>query len=226
MARVAEQTERFQDMYDFMKPVVQEKGIDISVDERNLLSTAFKNLVAQRRVAWRTIKAIELNDKYNKYSDSIISYRKKLETRLFRDCEAIIELIQLNILQKSPTEEVKAYFLKTCADYYRYIAEISQGMKLLESKEQARKLYDEANSIVLPACNPVKLGIVLNLAVFYYEILQDYKRACAVADRALSDALEKIDDLEEEDFREAKATIELLKENLQIWKEEQEKDNE
>ena len=113
--------------------------------------------------------------------------------------------------------------MKTCADYYRYISEIASGMKLHDSKEQARKLYDEANSISLPACNPVKLGIVLNLAVFNYEIMQDYKRACAVADRALSEALEKIDDLEEEEFREAKATIELLKENLAIWKEEQEK---
>ena len=46
MARVAEQTERFQDMFDFMKPVVAEKNIDISVDERILLATAFKNLVA------------------------------------------------------------------------------------------------------------------------------------------------------------------------------------
>lgn len=46
MARVAEQTERFQDMVDFLKPVMQSKGVDISVDERNLVSIAFKNMVA------------------------------------------------------------------------------------------------------------------------------------------------------------------------------------
>jgi 14-3-3 protein epsilon len=57
MARVAEQTERFQDMVDFLKPVMQSKGVDISVDERNLVSIAFKNMVAQRRVAWRTLLA-------------------------------------------------------------------------------------------------------------------------------------------------------------------------
>ena len=129
-------------------------------------------------------------------------------------------MVQQNILCKTPTDESKAYFIKVCADYYRYIAEVASGLKLQESKETARKLYEEANSINLPACNPVKLGIVLNLAVFNYEIIGDYKKACQVSDNALTEALEKIDDLEEEEFKDAKAIIELLKENLAIWKEE------
>ena len=58
------------------------------------------------------------------------------------------------------------------------MAEISVGLSLEENKERARKLYEEANSIVLQACNPIKLGIALNLAVFYYEIIHDYKKAC------------------------------------------------
>jgi hypothetical protein len=54
---------------------------------------AFKNLVSQKRVAWRTVKAIEANDKYEKYMDSIKAYKSKLENKLFRDCEMIIDLI-------------------------------------------------------------------------------------------------------------------------------------
>jgi ABC-type branched-subunit amino acid transport system ATPase component len=46
MARVAEQSERFRDMVDFLKPVIKEKGASLSTDERNLLSVAFKNLVS------------------------------------------------------------------------------------------------------------------------------------------------------------------------------------
>jgi hypothetical protein len=59
MARVAEQSERFRDMVDFLKPVIKEKGASLSTDERNLLSVAFKNLVSQQRTAIRTIAAIE-----------------------------------------------------------------------------------------------------------------------------------------------------------------------
>ena len=40
----------------------------------------------------------------------------------------------------------------------------------------------------------------------------------------MSDALEKIDDVDEETFRDAKSIIELLKENLTLWKEEESND--
>jgi hypothetical protein len=59
MARVAEQAERFEDMVDFLKPVLDAKGANISGDERNLLSVAFKSLISSKRTAWRTISAIE-----------------------------------------------------------------------------------------------------------------------------------------------------------------------
>ena len=59
MARVAEQAERFEDMVDFLKPVLDSKGAALSSDERNLLSVAFKSLISSKRTAWRTITAIE-----------------------------------------------------------------------------------------------------------------------------------------------------------------------
>ena len=74
-------------------------------------------------------------------------------------------------------------------------------------------------------CNPIKLGLALNFSVFHYEVMKNHKAACELADVALQDALDKIDELEEEDFRDAKSIIELLKENLTLWKEEEE-DNE
>jgi len=55
--------------------------------------------------------------------------------------------------------------------------------------------------------------------------MKDHKQACVLADEALTAALEKIDELGEEDFRDAKSIIELLKENLTLWKEEEEGDN-
>ena len=55
--------------------------------------------------------------------------------------------------------------------------------------------------------------------------MKNHQKACELADSALQNALEKIDDLEEEDFRDAKSIIELLKENLTLWKEEGEEGN-
>lgn len=222
LARVAEQAERFEDMVNFLKPVLDAKGGEVSSDERNLLSVAFKNLISSKRTAWRTIAAIEQNPKYSKFGDSLAQYKKKIEEGLYRDCESIIELIRSKVLSKPIQDEPKAFFVKMVGDYYRYIAETAQGDKLEQVKNEALKAYTEANAISLPPCNPIKLGLALNFSVFYYEVMKDHKKACLLADESLQAALDKIDDLGEDDFRDAKSIIELLKENLTLWKEEEE----
>ena len=58
MARIAEQSERYADMIDYLKLVIEQKGADMSSDERSLLSVAFKNLVADKRTAWRTVASV------------------------------------------------------------------------------------------------------------------------------------------------------------------------
>ena len=46
LARVAEQAERFDDMVKFLEEAINLKaGEDFTVDERNLLSVGFKNLI-------------------------------------------------------------------------------------------------------------------------------------------------------------------------------------
>jgi len=55
LARVAEQAERFEDVVAFLVKVLGEKGADITKEERNILSVAFKNLISSKRSACRTI---------------------------------------------------------------------------------------------------------------------------------------------------------------------------
>lgn len=227
MARVAEQAERFDDMVDFLKPILKEKGGDFSVEERNLLSVGFKNLIGGKRTAIRTISAIEQNPKYQKFGGALQDYKKKIEEELYKDCQNIIDMIKNDAMKSQVEAEGKAFFLKMVGDYYRYMAESAQGEKLTPAKEGALSHYKEAETIAreLPACNPIKLGLALNYSVFYYEVMQDNKQACQLAETALQDAMNKIDDVDEETFRDAKSIIELLKENLTLWKEEEGGDN-
>ena len=126
-----------------------------------------------------------MNSKYKKFDTSLEEYRTRLENNLFNDCSMIIEMIQTQCLNKKCEDEAKAFFVKLIADNHRYIAEMSQGERFEKAREAARMSYEEANGINLPACAPVKLGLVLNLSVFYYEVMKDTKRACAIADAAL-----------------------------------------
>ena len=134
-------------------------------------------------------------------------------------------MVKNNCMKIATEHESKAFFLKMVADYYRYIAESAKDAKLEEAKKGAQDYYEQASTIAnsdLGACNPVRLGLALNCSVFHYEVLQDHKKACELGETALQQALEKIDDCDEETFRDAKSIIELLKENLSLWKEEEE----
>jgi hypothetical protein len=119
-------------------------------------------------------------------------------------------------------DESKAFFYKMIGDYYRYVAESADGSKLEEVKSGADEGYKKASELCgsLNACNPIRLGLALNYSVFNYEVKNDHKAACELGEKALTEALEKIDDVDEETFRDAKSIIELLKENLSLWKEE------
>ncbi len=222
LARVAEQAERFEDMVDFLALVLDAKGAEVSSDERNLLSVAFKNLISSKRAACRTIAAIEQNPKYSKYASALTNYKTAIENKLTGDCQRVIDMINAKVLAKPCDGESKAFFVKMVGDYYRYIAENAKGALMEEVKQNALKAYNEANKVVLPPCNPIKLGLALNFSVFHYEVMKNHKTACELADQALQEALDKIDELEEDDFRDAKSIIELLKENLTLWKDEAE----
>ena len=221
LARVAEQAERYDDMVTYLSYVLDNKGPSVSADERNLLSVAFKNLISGKRAACRTIAAIETNPKYSKFSEALSGYKTKIEAELTGDCERIIKIINEKVLSKDGEPEAKAFFVKMIGDYYRYISENAKDAKLEEVKSEALKAYNTANQIELTPCNPIKLGLALNQSVFHYEVMKDQATAIKLADEALAAALDKIDELEEDDFRDAKSIIELLKENLTLWKEEE-----
>uniref|UniRef100_A0A671K5Z8 14-3-3 protein epsilon-like n=1 Tax=Sinocyclocheilus anshuiensis TaxID=1608454 RepID=A0A671K5Z8_9TELE len=57
-AKLAEQAERYDEMVESMKSVAG-KDTELTVEERNLLSVAYKNVIGARRASWRIISSIE-----------------------------------------------------------------------------------------------------------------------------------------------------------------------
>ena len=111
MARVAEQAERFEDMVDFLKKAIDAKsGEDFTIDERNLLSVGFKNLIGSQRGAIRTIGAIEQNPKYQKFGGALETYKKKIEKELYDQCIGIVTTVKNKCLPLAAEDESKAFF--------------------------------------------------------------------------------------------------------------------
>ena len=61
MAKLAEQAERYDEMLESMKSVATYDS-ELTVEERNLLSVAYKNVIGARRASWRIISSIEQKD--------------------------------------------------------------------------------------------------------------------------------------------------------------------
>ena len=134
----------------------------------------------------------------------------------------IVNTVKNQCMAVASDDESKAFFYKMIGDYYRYVAESATDAKKDEVKNGALEGYSNAQkfSASLNPCNPIRLGLALNFSVFHYEVMGDHAKACQLGETALTEALEKIDDVDEETFRDAKSIIELLKENLSLWKEE------
>ena len=58
LAILSEQAERYNEMVDYMKKVAQLGG-EMSIEERNLLSVAYKNVTGSKRASWRILSSIE-----------------------------------------------------------------------------------------------------------------------------------------------------------------------
>ena len=108
------------------------------------------------------------------------------------------------------------------ADYYRYIAESAKDEKLTEASDKALENYELAMSEADKLSNhsPIKLGLALNFSVFYFEVRDNKEEACKLAKKALDEANETIEDSNEEEYRDSKGIIDLLSDNLELWKEE------
>merc|ERR1719379_1184632 len=123
---------------------------ELSVEERNLLSVAYKNAVGSRRAAWRIITSIEQKEKTKGNEDNAKyakEYCAKVETELDKICNKILELLNGNLLDKASTDESKVFYHKMKADYYRYIAEFKSGDAKTSAAESARKAYEDASSM-------------------------------------------------------------------------------
>merc|ERR1712060_117682 len=199
-----------------------------SVEERNLLSVAYKNAVGSRRAAWRIITSVEQKEK-TKGNEEQAKYAKeycaKVEAELQNICDTILELLSNNLIPKASGGEAKVFYQKMKADYYRYIAEFSDGDAKSKAAESARQAYDEANKVAekdLVVTHPIRLGLALNFSVFLYEVLQKPDEACKMARTAFEDAIAELDNVAEDSYKDSTLIMQLLRDNLTLWTSDQE----
>ncbi|CAL8113676.1 unnamed protein product [Orchesella dallaii] len=226
-AKLAEQAERYDDMAAAMKSVT-ETGVELSNEERNLLSVAYKNVVGARRSSWRVISSIEQKTEGSERKQQMArEYREKVETELREICYEVLNLLDKFLIPKASNAESKVFYLKMKGDYYRYLAEVATGenRNIDDSQKAYQEAFDIAKSKMQPT-HPIRLGLALNFSVFYYEILSSPDRACHLAKQAFDEAIAELDTLNEDSYKDSTLIMQLLRDNLTLWTSDTQNDGE
>merc|ERR1712066_582775 len=130
-----------------------------------------------------------------------------------------------NLITTSANDESKVFYQKMKADYYRYIAEFTEGDKKTTAAENARKAYQDAQDVAatgLAVTHPIRLGLALNFSVFMYEVLSKPDEACTMARTAFEDAIAELDNVAEDSYKDSTLIMQLLRDNLTLWTSDQE----
>jgi len=224
MAKLAEQAERYEEMVEYMEKVAKTVDVEeLTIEERNLLSVAYKNVIGARRASWRIVSSIEQKEESRKNEEHVAQikeYRGKIEAELSNICDGILKLLDSHLVPSSTAAESKVFYLKMKGDYHRYLAEFKTGVERKESADSTMVAYKAAQDIALAELaptHPIRLGLALNFSVFYYEILNSPDRACNLAKQAFDEAISELDTLGEESYKDSTLIMQLLRDNLTLW---------
>lgn len=227
LAKLCEQAERYGEMLHAMKRIAYHYG-NLTVLERNLLSVSFKNVIGMQRASWRILCSIQEKErksgvtwKADRTSEVIV----EVEQTMLRICYDAISLITEHIVPfERDSKEAVVFYHKMLGDYYRYLAEICDGIRRAHFADHARNAYAMASEIALlnlPATHPIRLGLMLNFAVFYYEIDNNPNMACKVQKESFDLAISELDSLTEESYKDSTIIMQLLRDSLTLWTSDQ-----
>ncbi|GFO22006.1 hypothetical protein PoB_004851100 [Plakobranchus ocellatus] len=224
-AKLAEHTERYDDMARAMRKVTEIDG-KLTEEKRNLLSVAYKNVVGARRSAWRLISMAEQKQKDAGNQDDMKKaateeFRLKMERELFSVCDEVLNLLEKHLIRDDCSDEEKVFYLKMRGDYWRYKAEAHAEANDKENDaaqaEEAYSMAMEHAKSSMSSTHPNRLGLALNFSVFYYEIRNKPEKACNLAKEAFDGAIAELDNLKDDTYKDSTLIMQLLRDNLTLW---------
>uniref|UniRef100_A0A2I3HMQ5 14-3-3 domain-containing protein n=1 Tax=Nomascus leucogenys TaxID=61853 RepID=A0A2I3HMQ5_NOMLE len=185
--------------------LAEQQGAELSNEERNLLSVAYKNVVGACRSSWRVISSVE-----QKTEGAEKKQQMKIEMKLRDICNYVLSLLEKFLIPSASQAERKVFYLKMKGDYYRYLAEVAAGDDKKQTAGQSQQAYQEAFEISKKEMQPthtIRLGLILNSP----------DKACSLAKMAFDEAIAELDTLSEESYKHSMLIMQLPRDSLTFW---------
>ena len=172
-------------MAEYMQ-MVGEQPAELSVDERNLPSVAYRNAVGRRRPAWRIVASVE-HERETKGNEQQTAHVRecavKLEANFQKFCDGILALMDENLVPSASAGESKVLY-KIKSNVSRYLAESATSDAKSKTVEDAGVVYTgiikvtEKDSVVT---HPIHLAPAPSLSMLQYEVLRNLDDVSKIA---------------------------------------------
>ncbi len=158
---------------------------------------------------------------------SIKDYQNNISNKIIIHCDEVIELCDIllkNALKNEISYRAQVFYIKLKADIYRYLCEIdsidSNTTNNNNNAQICQELYLKAKNIAtrhLDHIDIIYLSLALNYSVFCYEILDDVDQAHHIAKYAFDHAINELDSLNEDEYKDVTLILQLIRDNIILW---------
>ncbi|KAI0299113.1 14-3-3 protein [Multifurca ochricompacta] len=225
LAKLAEQAERWDDVIKQLKSIISYSDAHLTMEERNLLSIAYKHITGILRTSWRTVEGIEKQERSSgratpREQALIRRQREKIELELADACQDLLDLLDRHLVPAAEAGEERVFYYKMQGDYYRYLAEFARRQQRERSAQLALEAYKASYKhafSTLPPWHPTRLGVALNFSVYFHDVCASPDRACHLAKHAFDEAVGAMHAMPEHTFRDSLMILHLLRDDIILW---------
>ena len=222
--------ELFKEMIKFIKEFII-LDPKLNKEERDIICTGFKDMISDKRSSLSILNSMERKEKKKKINTvkEIKIVKNNIEKEIREICNTLQDLIDKFIIPNNDDIETLVFFYKLKADYFRYICEFAEGKEYNDNFSKAEEYYTKGYNLSiknLPIMNCIRISIILNYSIFLYEIKKDKKTAFDIAKKTFFENEKFSDDIEKIKNKDSFLLLQLLKENLILWNNEVEDEEE
>lgn len=204
-------------------PRLSECDGELTLDDINVISRICKGKMDSIRKAWKAIYLAEQKERGKGRDDRstpLLAYRKQLESEITNFSKEVIEMIQKHLINRTNDTPQRGLLYRMVGDYLRYLAEIQRGYDRRESTNKAHSAYQEAEDLIVASCGPaaaIRLSLMLNIAIFKFEILSEPDEALDLAQRTYNEGIACVDSLHEEAYADSILLLQMLHRTIVSW---------
>jgi hypothetical protein len=204
-------------------PRLADAPTDFVIDDQNAIARICKGSMDALRKAWKSVYLAEQKERGKGRDDRstpLLDYRKRLEASITDLAKETIEMVHKKLIVRAKDASIRGLLFKMAGDFWRYLAEIQRGYDRRESANKALAAYQEAEDLIVASTGPaaaVRLALLLNMAIFRFEILSEPDEALELARKAYDEGIAAIDSLREEAYADSILLLQMIHRTMAAW---------